>query len=616
MAVNLSALAGAGQQFFDNSGVILSGGKLYSYAAGTTTPQTTYTSAAGNTAHTNPIVLNSAGRVATGEIWLTAGSNYKFALYTSADVLITTWDNITGINGTGITSNAANVTYDPAGTGAVATTVQAKLREFVSVLDFGADPSGVADSTTAIRNAYAYANSVRRFGNSGVYGAGNFYVGCGPTVFFPSGVYKVTDYITPDTTGEVNYLRFEGENSIIVASAGVTVFGGVAYMVTFSGLTFRDGACAISIKTGNADACTFDINNCEFHEQTAAMIRTDATSQSTLVSVTKCKFVQTIVSSAYIFRFLSGDEIYVTDCWMQANAQNQAVIYNASGHLHMTNILGVPSSPMTTTGRWVDNYSSIYCKDVRFGGEYGGAPIIFNYTNLKSITTFPWIYESVVLENCNISCNLTSNRADAAVMVAKTGLPAVFRITGCFSKVDAPFIFDAMPAEVGVTLAAYLASYTTSGTTYPTLSVNITNNNCRGYLLTSDPVATIALQAYTTFEIANQTGNKNLYANASIQVAGNITTSSGYTASLGSGGTANIVTTPNTSFYLVSACGDTTTTQYAQAICYTNGSGTVTVTSIVATGISITSSGANTITVTNSSTTQQIRWAVLQTQNL
>ena len=128
MTVNLSALAGAGQQFFDNNGVILSGGKLYSYAAGTSTPQATYTSASGSTAHANPIVLDSAGRVATGEIWLTAGSNYKFALYTSANVLITTWDNITGINGTGIASNASNVQYDPAGTGAVATTVQAKLR--------------------------------------------------------------------------------------------------------------------------------------------------------------------------------------------------------------------------------------------------------------------------------------------------------------------------------------------------------------------------------------------------------------------------------------------------------------------------------------------------------
>lgn len=155
MTVNLSALAGAGQQFFDNNGVPLSGGKLYSYAAGTTTPQTTYTSASGATAHTNPIVLDSAGRVATGEIWLTAGSNYKFVLTTSSNVLLATWDNITGINGTGIASNAENVAYDPPYANSVSTNVEVKLAQTVSVIDFGADPTGIANSATAFTNAIA-----------------------------------------------------------------------------------------------------------------------------------------------------------------------------------------------------------------------------------------------------------------------------------------------------------------------------------------------------------------------------------------------------------------------------------------------------------------------------
>jgi hypothetical protein len=158
MAVNLSALAGAGQQFFDNNGDPLTGGKLYSYEAGTTTPQVTYTSVSGATAHTNPIVLNSAGRVATGEIWLTAGQNYKFVLKTSVDVTIATWDNITGINGTGITSNAVNVEYDPPFTGAVTNnyTVQDKLAQTISVMDFGAAGDGVTDDTAAFAAAVSY----------------------------------------------------------------------------------------------------------------------------------------------------------------------------------------------------------------------------------------------------------------------------------------------------------------------------------------------------------------------------------------------------------------------------------------------------------------------------
>lgn len=97
MTVYLSPVGGAGAQFFDNSGAPLTGGKLYTYAAGTTTPQATYTTSAGNVFHTNPIILDAAGRVpAGGEIWLTFAS-YKFVLNTSTDTLIATYDNIRGM---------------------------------------------------------------------------------------------------------------------------------------------------------------------------------------------------------------------------------------------------------------------------------------------------------------------------------------------------------------------------------------------------------------------------------------------------------------------------------------------------------------------------------------
>lgn len=107
MAVLLSPVGGAAAQFLDNNGNPLSGGKLYTYVAGTTTPQATYTTASGATAHTNPIVLDSGGRVPSGEIWLTDGLQYKFVLKTSTDVLIGTYDNLIGIN-----SNFVNFVTD------------------------------------------------------------------------------------------------------------------------------------------------------------------------------------------------------------------------------------------------------------------------------------------------------------------------------------------------------------------------------------------------------------------------------------------------------------------------------------------------------------------------
>jgi hypothetical protein len=105
-AVSLSIFGGVGAQFFDNNGNPLSGGKIYTYEAGTTTPLATYTSSTGNTAHTNPIVLDSAGRVpAGGEIW-NALRLYKFVLKTSADVTIATYDNVgSSFNATAIIAN-------------------------------------------------------------------------------------------------------------------------------------------------------------------------------------------------------------------------------------------------------------------------------------------------------------------------------------------------------------------------------------------------------------------------------------------------------------------------------------------------------------------------------
>jgi hypothetical protein len=98
MAVNLSPYGGVGAQFLDNSGNVLTGGKIYTYAGGTTTPQATYTSSNGGTPHSNPIILDASGRVPGGEIWLTDGLVYKFILRDANDVLIATYDGITGIN--------------------------------------------------------------------------------------------------------------------------------------------------------------------------------------------------------------------------------------------------------------------------------------------------------------------------------------------------------------------------------------------------------------------------------------------------------------------------------------------------------------------------------------
>jgi hypothetical protein len=95
-------------QFFDLNGAPLSGGKLYTYAAGTTTPLASYTDFTGNIANTNPIILDSRGEA---NVWL-EGAIYKFALYDSTNVLIWTVDNINGTTfATNFTGTGSQVAF-------------------------------------------------------------------------------------------------------------------------------------------------------------------------------------------------------------------------------------------------------------------------------------------------------------------------------------------------------------------------------------------------------------------------------------------------------------------------------------------------------------------------
>ena len=133
MAVNLSPLAGAGSQFFDDSGNPLTGGLLYSYAAGTTTPATTYTSNTGATANPNPIVLDSAGRP-PNEIWLTNFNSYKFILQNSTYVQIWSMDNISAIRSGGTQSYQTATAGQTVFTGLNYTTSNNSMQVFVNGL--------------------------------------------------------------------------------------------------------------------------------------------------------------------------------------------------------------------------------------------------------------------------------------------------------------------------------------------------------------------------------------------------------------------------------------------------------------------------------------------------
>lgn len=84
-------------QFSDQNGAPLVGGKLYTYLAGTSTPQPLYNnvSLAPGTEYANPIILDAAGTI--GGAAYTAPVSYKYVLQDANGVTMWTTDNIAAV---------------------------------------------------------------------------------------------------------------------------------------------------------------------------------------------------------------------------------------------------------------------------------------------------------------------------------------------------------------------------------------------------------------------------------------------------------------------------------------------------------------------------------------
>jgi len=104
-------LTGTTFRGFTDDGVPLVGGKLWTYASGTTTPQPTYADAALTTPNTNPITLNARGEA---EIWLDPTKIYTLHLAASTGATVgTDVDDIQpaegALSGTGLGQGASRV---------------------------------------------------------------------------------------------------------------------------------------------------------------------------------------------------------------------------------------------------------------------------------------------------------------------------------------------------------------------------------------------------------------------------------------------------------------------------------------------------------------------------
>lgn len=533
MAVNLSPVGGVAAQFFDNDGNVLSGGKIYTYAAGSSTPQATYTTGAGNIAHANPIILDSAGRVPTGEIWLTDGVAYKIVIKDANDTLIGTYDNIVGINSnfinflaeqeiqtatagqtvftltttsyqpgtntlsvyvdgvnqygpgaqyaytetssTVVTFNSglhvgaevkftttqtlsggavdsSQVVYDPPFTGSVATNVEAKLAQTVSVMDFGAVGDGVTDDTAAIQAALDWQGATQQ---SAVPSTG-IYVGTTVAIHFPKGEYLISSTLS----GVSDYAILTGEEAIIrqapvfTGSAAFEMLGN-AWRIYIDGLQFAGFQTGIHLDNNNQNSGMIVIRNCGFFDCSYRALWLDVSSSKTTIE--NCLWR----SNRYDVYIQSGDLVSIVGGWISRKANMMVdnydgCIINYSNRLVIRDLICVPSESETVTEpAWIKNFYSIDCTGVRFGGESGGLTAVNNFADASPFATQGDKYE-VLIRNCDLYAGTGGKPAvrvfyvpNAIVVENNIGLTASGSYAiGWSSVVTAPEQAARLPADV------------------------------------------------------------------------------------------------------------------------------------------------------------------------
>ena len=208
--------------FVDAAGEPLVGGKLYTYIAGTTTLQATYTDSTAATANTNPIILDSRGEA---NVWL-GGAIYKFVLKDADDALIWTVDNISAPTAAVSPVLSGNVTIDSNTPSPALQITQTGTGAAFKVQD-SADPDVtpfIIDATGQVGIGTASPSAALEIASPGVYKGAWAYLPSGTAMLFAQ-TSAPTGW-TKSTTHDNKALR--------VVSGSASSGGSVAFTTAFA----------------------------------------------------------------------------------------------------------------------------------------------------------------------------------------------------------------------------------------------------------------------------------------------------------------------------------------------------------------------------------------------
>lgn len=256
-------------QFFNNNGAPLTAGVLYSFQAGTSTQQATYTDSTGTALNPNPIPFGSGARVS---IWLSAANKYKFVLCLQndgaacapADVLFSV-DQVPACPGCSTGGNTFTGTFI-SGTPNPATTGILELASLDAIC--WRNQAGTANLciTKDSSDVLSWTGNIVKFQESG----------CSP-------VLANYDYLCANAA--THHLSIANNAGVYAAIATVPLAGAAAHLASFmpSGYDLQDSGATAPVTT----AVTFSATptfTASSQDQLFTMTLTGNVTSSTLVT--------------------------------------------------------------------------------------------------------------------------------------------------------------------------------------------------------------------------------------------------------------------------------------------------------------------------------------------
>lgn len=275
---------------------------------------------------------------------------------------------------------STGIGFRPLGATTSGRTVQDKLRDFVSVKDFGAVGDGVNDDTAAIQAAITATFSVN-----------------GGALYFPNGTYKTTaKLVIPFSTGWRIFGQSRSSTVVKQFTANTPIFSLEAdnthsWEISELSLTWNTAqpaantnATAIKLGTGTAahSFYNFQIRRCIFSNGYRSIAADAANSPSVWgVHVADCNFNNTMTGAAFFASptpAVGQPNICIENCMLQANLASEELIKISSGdvvtlrNLEFLNgtapigLIQISSTPAV---------SLIDCKSENYSAGTGGAQL-------------------------------------------------------------------------------------------------------------------------------------------------------------------------------------------------------------------------------------------------